>query len=344
MPPKSQNKPKNPSVKKANKSSSQNMDRGLDQAPLAQNRSSSQRRGFVPIRYKESERIATIAGSTTFLVDSDIPMNPGLASSFPWLSGHAVLYEKYKVHKLIYRYKNLKGAATNGNVIMSFDYDTLDTAPATAVEMTQSTKWIDGAPWRIFELVVPPDGRTLFTRRSGVGGADLKTYDMGRLYVATEGCADTSDLGYLEVEYDIELIGKQSGSTPTAGLNRSISMFTQTADQTFTTTASNLLFATAIANPLNVANAAGVFTPEVGSYLVSFYFNSSVAPGATSQLLVNGAATTPATLLDSTIAGPCAASMIVVCTGTTTISVSAITGSGTSTVAANRNRISFTRL
>lgn len=111
---------------------------------------------------------------------------------------------------MIYRYKNLKGTASNGNILMSFDYDTLDNPPASAVEMTQSTVYVDGAPWRIFELEVPSDKRDLFTRSAAVAGADLKTYDMGKLHVAAEGCADTTPHGYLEVEYDVELFMKQS--------------------------------------------------------------------------------------------------------------------------------------
>lgn len=188
-------------------------------APVAQNRSAGQTRGN-SLRFKECERISTVNGSIAFSVTGSQPCNPALSGSFPWLSGHAALFERYRVHKLVYRYKNLKGTATNGNILMSFDYDTLDNSPATAIEMTQSTVYADGAPWRIFELNVPTDKRDLFTRTGTVSGADLKTYDMGKLNIAAEGCADTSPHGYLEVEYDIELFMKQSiasGTTASTG-------------------------------------------------------------------------------------------------------------------------------
>lgn len=189
-------------------------------APAAQNRSAGQT-GGKSLRFKECERIATVNGSVAFAVTTSIPCNPAISTSFPWLSGHGALFERYRVHKIVYRYKNLKGTATNGNILMSFDYDTLDNSPATAIEMTQSTVYADGAPWRIFELAVPTDKRDLFTRAGAVVGSDLKTYDMGKLHVAAEGCADTTPHGYLEVEYDIELFMKQSvnsgGSSGTAG-------------------------------------------------------------------------------------------------------------------------------
>jgi hypothetical protein len=40
-------------------------------------------------------------------------------------------------------------------------------------------------------------------------------YDCGVLHIASEGCENTLVAGYLEVEYDIELIGKQSTVVPT---------------------------------------------------------------------------------------------------------------------------------
>lgn len=205
-----------PKVKKAPKSG------GTQMAPIAMNRSSVQT-GKNSQRYRECERIGTIVGSSSFANALSLQTNPGLSASFPWLSGHAGLFEKYKVHKLVYRYKNLKGTSTDGNVIMSYDYDTLDAPPSSAILATQSTHYADGAPWRIFELKVPTDGRVLFTRSSVVSGADLKTYDMGQIHISTEGCANTSVHGYIEVEYDIELLDKQPSTlAPSASGNASV--------------------------------------------------------------------------------------------------------------------------
>jgi hypothetical protein len=178
-------------------------------APVAQNRSSRQS-GTNRRTYRESERIQTINGSSDFKVVANVPCNPALSGSFPWLSGHGALYEKYHVKKLVYRYKNLKGTTTDGNILMSFDYDTMDAPPSTAIEVTQSTVWEDGAPWRIFELHVPCHRTDLFTRTGLVQDADLKTYDFGRLFVSAEGCSDDSAHGYLEVDYVIDLHMKQA--------------------------------------------------------------------------------------------------------------------------------------
>jgi len=96
-------------------------------APAFSNKSSSQS-GQQSRRYRESERILTVSGAVSYSVEHSVAVNPGLPASFPWLSGHAQLYEKFKVHRLIFRYKNLKGTSSAGNILMSFDYDTLDSA------------------------------------------------------------------------------------------------------------------------------------------------------------------------------------------------------------------------
>lgn len=233
----------------------------LVRAPAAQNKSSRQT-GRNSTRYRECERVGTVNGSLQFEVVADFACNPGLKDSFPWLSSHADLYEKYRIHKLVYRYKNLKGTGAGGNIIMSFDYDTLDAPPVSAIEMCQSTVWTDGAPWRIFELHVPVDSKTYYTRPGLIPGTDLKTYDMGRLFVAAEGSSDasgstdTSPQGILEVEYDIELMEKQPASLGVNPVQRTCSMWFNNDYQTFPPTAAieaqPIIWGLPKFNPLNI--------------------------------------------------------------------------------------------
>jgi hypothetical protein len=252
------------SSKKKSSSTKQNtnkMNNTIYSVPIAQNRGSKQN-GSNHQPYRECERVRTIPGSVAFGVVANVPMNPGIATSFPWLSGHAVLFEKYIVKKLIYRYKNIKGTTTDGNILMSFDYDTLDPEPTTAIEVTQSTVYQDGAPWRIFEMRVPCDPkREYFTRSQGVGNADLKTYDMGRLFVSAEGCANTTDHGILEVEYEIELFDKQTGLSSSINRIGSFSYWNLSSDQTVASTTATVAFDEApLTNTFTVINTAGAMT------------------------------------------------------------------------------------
>jgi hypothetical protein len=273
-----------PSKKKTNA-----VGKTLKKAPAAQNRSSMNSRRS-SLRFRESERIGTVAGSSSFAIVLDLSCNPGLPGSFPWLSGHANLYEKYRVHKLVYRFKNLKGTDTDGNILMSFDYDTLDSPPASAIEMTQSTRWIDGSPWRIFELAVPTDGRILFTRSSTPATADLKTYDMGRVFVAAEGCSDTTDHGYLEVDYDIELIDKASVSTGSPALSVALSQWNQSSSGS----TSPIPFDENIVNGLSLVNTSGVISLPAGHYLV-LVETATGTGGGVFELRQGGSSMTPPT-------------------------------------------------
>lgn len=202
-------------------------------APVARNMSSRQS-GSNTSTYVRTERIATVPGSVSFATVATVPCNPGLSTSFPWLSGHGRLYENYIIRKLVYRYKNFKGTSAPGNIVLSFDPDPLDAAPDSGIAAMQSFRACDGAPWRIFQMSVPTSKKELFTRKTTIAGSDLKTYDAGTLFVSAEGCADASDHGYIEVDYHIDLIRPQAAdsvagaSTPVAGLSSSVHSITNT--------------------------------------------------------------------------------------------------------------------
>lgn len=239
-------------------------------APVAINRSYQQRATNQSIRIKETERIGTVMGSNAFSVVGNYPLNPGLPSSFPWLSATASQYEKYRVHKITYRYKNLKGTASDGNILMAFDFDSLDAPPTSAIQMTQYTRCTDGSPWRIFEMSIVPTGAELYTRSGIPAGADLKTYDLGRLFVAAEGCADSSAHGYLEVEYDIELMKKQSPASGGVSTNRQVTFYTGSGQTSLGPTIGWSVAPTVVANPIGVSvTLAGVYTLPAGSYIVT---------------------------------------------------------------------------
>jgi hypothetical protein len=166
--------------------------------------------GKSSIRFAGSERILTIdVLSTDWQNVASIAIQPGLITTFPWFAALANSFEKYKIHSLTAVYHNLVGTQTEGNVLMSFDYDVMDTAPTSAELASQSTHWSDGAPWRSFSLRIPTDNRTLFTRATDIVNGDPKTYDMGRLDICTEGVTPRPSLGYVELRYDITLLEKQ---------------------------------------------------------------------------------------------------------------------------------------
>jgi hypothetical protein len=184
-------------------------------APTAIGRNS--RKSYRSIaRFAETERVGTILGSDTFAVSLSYQTNPALPASFPWLSAHASLYEKWKPTSITYKFTPTVGTDANGQVLMSYDYDTLDAAPVSSIQLTQSTVYATGSIWRPLSLTIPIRGGKEFFTRRGVpqGNAthyDLKMYDLGQLFICTEGCSDNigTTLGYVEVVYNLQLIDKQ---------------------------------------------------------------------------------------------------------------------------------------
>lgn len=178
-------------------------------APVATNVSNG-RSGSKVVRLVERERVATLAGSAAFKVQHTFKINPALPAFLPWLSTMAQLYEKYRVKSIRVMYHNLCGTNTAGNVLMSFDPDVLDSAPSDAVSFSQSTRYIDGAPWRMLTLNVPGSSQSFFTRSGEAPtGSDLKTYDYGQIHIATEAMADEATVGYIEIAYDLEFHERQ---------------------------------------------------------------------------------------------------------------------------------------
>jgi len=159
------------------------------------------------------ERIGTIAGSVTFAANS-FPLNPGVVTSFPWLSSIANQYESYRFRSLRPVYRAKCATTSTGDVSIGVDYDAADAAPVSTLQMENWDDSVNGSPWMDFEMVC--SGRNLakekeyYTRATPTGAnQDIKTYDVGNLYVCTEGQGGTSTIGYLYAEYVVELMTPQ---------------------------------------------------------------------------------------------------------------------------------------
>nr|UUW21075.1 MAG: coat protein [Guiyang tombus-like virus 2] len=230
---------------------------------VAENRSS--RGKDSPIVFKNVERIGSVMGSVGFGVVLAYDINPGLVATFPWLSTIARQFDKYKVKKLVFRYKNVKGTAASGNITMAADYDVIDAAPTTAGQITQMTDYVDGAPWTQFSLSTKSwAAGPLFVREGPLVGVDMRNHDACKVYVACEGCADTSLHGYVEVEYEIELFAKQGVVSNSIASNRRLSEFSIASSASPGTNIPWL----AETNAGNFGNAAGVLTLSAGTYRI----------------------------------------------------------------------------
>jgi hypothetical protein len=165
-------------------------------------------------RVRHREYIADVAGVVAFGTQT-FAVNPGLAATFPWLSTLANRYESYKFHKLHFIYETTKSASTDGSVQGLIDFDAADAAPTTKALFMGHANAVRSAVWQ--EFVFDARARDLhkFAAERYVRSAapaanlDIKTYDIGNFFVGVAGCADTSAIGELYVEYDVEFTTPQ---------------------------------------------------------------------------------------------------------------------------------------
>jgi len=164
---------------------------------------------------EEDEFIAEVNGSVGF-VATQFSANPGQATSFPWGNRIAALYEKYEWEMLEFYYKReVSEFATNGQagkVMLSFDYDATDSAPTTKQQVEDTVPHADGMPCTE-EIRLRIDcaqmrvGPAKFVRPGAQPAAtDLKTYDVGNLFVCTQGCTNATNIGELHVRYRVRLL------------------------------------------------------------------------------------------------------------------------------------------
>jgi hypothetical protein len=169
------------------------------------------RHGF---RIQHSELIADIraSGSSEYEVKQFL-VNPGIAATFPWLSGEATRFEEYVFHDLVFTYVPVCGTATVGKTQGAYSYDVLDPVPedkfrlggysgcaGNAVYKFCSCRAdVSGIPWKVVRtgphLEVSPVAGGLF---------DAKTYDFGQFFMALNNVNTAGTYGELHVSYDVE--------------------------------------------------------------------------------------------------------------------------------------------
>lgn len=171
----------------------------------------------VIVRHKEF--VMTVRGSQNFTVQRTMPINPGRAEVFPWLSRLANCYQEYRIKGMVYHYVptsgNISGSGTPalGSVMLQTSYRSTDSPPTSKIEMLNeywSTEVVPSEtachpiecnpnenPFNI--QYVRSDDATLPSTDSPL------LYDLGTTHVATDGQAtDGAALGDLWVTYEIE--------------------------------------------------------------------------------------------------------------------------------------------
>jgi len=167
------------------------------------------------VRIRHKELMASINGTTTFNVDGNLgnfSINPGIAQTFQWLSNQALNWEKYRFHALKFCYYTKAATTTVGSVMMAIDYDSADNPPLSETAMASFYGATEDAPWKTICQTVDMKRikEPLYIRSNPTSGQDIKTLDVGNLYLATTDAASAGPWGKLWVEYDVELMIPQA--------------------------------------------------------------------------------------------------------------------------------------
>lgn len=183
-----------------------------DQVPYVHGNSES-------IRFKHHEYIGDVNSSSAFTTNV-ITINPGLATSFPYLATIAQNFQEYRFHGLIYTFKSTSANALNstntalGSIAMACQYRP-DVSAFNNKQQLLNEMWsMDSKPSKGFIFPVECDPRKnvndiMYVRSGPINGAsltDYESYDLGKVTVASFGSQATAVVGEIWVSYDVELM------------------------------------------------------------------------------------------------------------------------------------------
>jgi hypothetical protein len=312
------------------------------------------------------ELVATISGNTTFGTQT-FALNPGIAASFPWLSTIAPSYEQYCFKRLRFHYVTRCATTYVGSVLLAPEYDALDAAPTTEVDTAMMAGAKEDVPWRdqFIDFNIQdmfPLGPRKYVRTGALTAtADLKTYDAGQLVVGLASCTDTSAIGKLWVDYEVELhIPQNPNSIQTVGVGATFISNISVNQSVATGVAEIIAWNELVYDTISVTNTAGSLVLPAGDYSYIVVANGSTDDaGATPIIwfelngLINGSAASPpqyssvrmATLDNEATSIQVILQGYVSSNGTTALSINAeLTAAGTLNLDGDRSKIIITRI
>lgn len=171
------------------------------------------------------EYIQDVQGSSAFRL-TELPLNPGLPSSFPWLSQMADAYEEYRIKGMVFEFKstssefvlNSGGAGGSsgalGTVIMATNYNAAIHPPFNDKKSMENYEHAQSAPpTKSMIHAIESKGaatvlKTLYLRTGpSPDGTDIRMYDIGNFCIATQGMiteVNNATIGELWVAYEVE--------------------------------------------------------------------------------------------------------------------------------------------
>ncbi len=178
------------------------------------------------------EYLGDITGTTGFNL-TGYALNPGLSSTFPWLSTIAANYQEYRFHGVIFEFRPLitdfVTSGAPGVVVMATNYNADAALYTSKQEMENSEFAVSVKPTvDLIHGIECAVGQTALPHRyvrTGApdSGEDLRLYDWGNFQFATQA-NPTQNLGELWVSYCVEFF-KPILPNPTTSLRSGVAGF-----------------------------------------------------------------------------------------------------------------------
>jgi hypothetical protein len=250
----------------------------------------------VIIRHREYLTDIVSSGTANTFSAASYYLNPGLSTTFPFLSTIAQQFQEYTIRGLIFEFKSTSADAiasstntTLGTVMMATQYNGAEPQFTSKQQMLNESYSTDAKPSESFCHPIECDPKenpykVQYIRANNVpAGQDIKTYDLGVMSVATAGFQGTNVVcGELWCTYEVEL----RKPTITGGLNlfgryahyRSSLASDTTAfgNGTLTTYADSL----STSSQLGVSVSGGTITLPIGiqgTFCMILYYSTATA-------------------------------------------------------------------
>lgn len=196
--------------------------RAVRNAPVARTRSfgtsrPQQRQTNRGFRVKHKELVRTITPREWEVINV-LNVNPGIdvasGGVFSWLCPIAQRYEKYMFHNIRFTYLPRCSTSVTGSFFMAPETDINQNGPTSMRQMSNYKGFVSNSFWTEQSMTVAKFDLDSTTKiryvRGGQEVGDLRLYDAFKLCIGSSpsdinGLPVTSELGYLYVEYDVEL-------------------------------------------------------------------------------------------------------------------------------------------
>lgn len=154
-----------------------------------------------------------------------LPLNPGDGTTFPWLTGIAARFEKYKFRALRFRYVPASSTYYTGSVSMCPIYDPSESIPSDRRALYNADGAKLSAVYQPLTLMIPGERlrETKYVRlehSETIGDNELRLSDLGFMAIALLDVGENNNVvtntlphsyGNLFVDYEVELISPRVG-------------------------------------------------------------------------------------------------------------------------------------